>query len=41
MVGLNEFTDFEQLGLEHPDCPKTIVVTNWANQAGDGIILQA
>ena len=40
-VGPNEFTDFEQFGLEHHDSPKTIVATNWANHPGDGITLQA
>ena len=40
-VGLNEFTDFKQFGLEHPDFTKTIVATNWANHPGDGITLQA
>ena len=40
-VGPNEFTDFEQFGLEHPDFIKTIVATNSANHPGDGITLQA
>ena len=40
-AGPNEFTDFEQFGLEHPDRTKTIVVTNWANHPGDGITRQA
>ena len=35
-AGPNEFTDFEQFGLEHPDSIKTIVATNWANHPGDG-----
>ena len=39
-AGPNEFTDFEQFGLEHPDSIKTIVATNWANHPGDGITLQ-
>ena len=39
--GPNEFTDFKQFGLEHPDFTKTIVATNWANHPGDGITLQA
>ena len=40
-VGSNEFTDFEQFGLERPDRTKTIFATNWANHPGDGITLQA
>ena len=39
-AGPNEFIDFEQLGLEHLDSPKTIVATNWANHPGDGITLR-
>ena len=40
-AGPNEFTDFEQFGLEHTDRTKTIVATNWSNPPGDGIPLQA
>ena len=40
-VGPNEFTDFEQLGLEHVDRTKTILATNWPNHPGNGITLQA
>ena len=40
-AGPNEFTDFEQFGLEHTDSTKTILATNWANHPGDGITLQA
>ena len=36
-AGPNEFIDFEQFGLEHPDRTKTIFATNWANHPGDGI----
>ena len=40
-VGQNEFTAFEQFGLEHPDSPKTMFAMNWPNYPGDGITLQA
>ena len=40
-AGPNEFTDFKQFGLEHPDFIKTIVATNWTNHPGDGITLLA
>ena len=40
-AGPNEFTAFEQFGLEHIDSPKTTVATNWPNHPGDGITLQA
>ena len=39
-AGPNEFTDFENFGVEHPDPPKTIFATNWPNHPGDGITLR-
>ena len=39
-AGPNEFTDFEQFGLEHGDRTKTIVATNWPVHPGDGITLR-
>ena len=40
-VGPNEFTDFEQFGIEHPDRIKTMLAINWPNHPGDGVTLQA
>ena len=37
--GPNEFTDFENFKLEHPENTKTICATNWPNHPGDGITL--
>ena len=36
----NEFTDFEKIEVEHPNRPKTIVATIWANHPGTGITLR-
>ena len=38
-AGPNEFANFEQFGLEHTDCPKTIVATNRPLHPVDDITL--
>ena len=39
-AGPNEFTDFENFKLEHPENTKTTFATNWPNRPGDGITLR-
>ena len=36
----NEFTDFENVKLEHPENRKTSFATNWRNHPGDGVTLR-
>ena len=38
--GPNEFTDFDNFKLEHPENTKTIFATDWPNHPGDGITLR-
>ena len=40
IVGPNEFTDFENFDVEHPNRIKTSFVTNSPNHPGDGITLR-